>query len=251
MGFRLRAAQMVYLQELQKRQKTSASEMARLSRVLADRLQQPGLAFKQQAAWSWLKGTRSPRREHRISLAMIFRVPLDELNRGLEGPVKVPDMTPIVRPAVVHVHRNDRDFEYYATVKGEIDLSRPAIYKNWGDLFRPPPVRLQRHFNGLKCSLFGWVPDSSLSPLVRYSRSLVPLNEQRTALGDENTVDKRIWFVYMPGDVLDFGIAFQEGRWLHLSKPNLPGAPAQKILRSRADLVGYVAGKVLFHLDLL
>lgn len=251
MGFRLRTAQMVYLQELQKRQKTSASEMARLSRVFADRLQQPGLAFKQQAAWSWLKGTRSPRREHRMSLAMIFRVPLEELERGLDGPVQVPDTTPIVRPAVIHVRRNDRDFEYHATVKGEINLDRPAIYKNWDDMFRPAPLRLQRHFHGLKCSLFGWVPDKSLSPMVRYGRSLVPLNEQRATPGDGNSVDKRIWFVYLPGEVLDFGIAFQEGRWLHLSKPTLPGAPVQKILRSRVDLVGYAAGKILFHLDLL
>jgi hypothetical protein len=250
-GFQLRTAQMVYLQELQKRQKTSASEMARLSRVLADKLQQPGLAFKQQAAWSWFKGTRSPGREHRMSLAMIFRIPLEDLERGLDGPVQVPDTTPIVRPVVIQVRRNDREFEYHATVKGEIDLGRPAIYKNWEDMFRPTPLRLQRHFKGLQCSLFGWVPDKSLSPLVRYSRSLVPLNEERLALGDENNVDKRIWFVYLPGEVVDFGIAFQEGRWLHLSRPNLPGAPVQRILRSRVDLVGYVVGKVLFHLDLL
>ena len=242
---------MVYLQELQKRQKTSASEMARLSRVLADKLQQPGLAFKHQAAWSWFKGTRSPGREHRMSLAMIFRIPLEELERGLEGSVQVPDTKPIVRPVVIQVRRNDREFEYHATVKGEIDLGRPAIYKNWDDMFRPTPLRLQRHFKRLQCSLFGWVPDESLSPMVRYSRSLVPLNEHRLALGDENNVDKRIWFVYLTGEVLDFGIAFQEGRWLYLSKPNLPGAPVQRILRSRVDLVGYVAGKVLFHLDLL
>ena len=251
MVFRLRTAQVVYLQELQKRHKTSASEMARLSRVLADKLQQPGLAFKQQAAWSWFKGTRSPGREHRVSLAMIFRVPLEELERGLDGPVQLPDTTPIVRPAVIHLRRNDRDFEYHATVKGEIDLGRPAIYKKWDDMFRPTPLRLQRHFTGLQSSLFGWVPDKSLSPMVRYSRSLVPLNEQRAALGDENSIDKRIWFVYLPGEVLDFGIAYREGRWLHLSKPNLPGSPVQKFLRSRVDLVGYVAGKVLFHLDLL
>jgi len=241
---------MTYLQELQKRQKTSASEMARLSRVLAEKLQQPGLAFTQQAAWSWFKGTRSPRREHRISLAMIFQIPLEELDRGLDGPVEVPDTTPIARPVVIHVRRNDRDFDYHATVKGEIDLARPAIYKNWDEMFRPTPLGWQRHFNRLEYSLFGWIPDESLSPMVRYSRSLVPLNERRAALGDENSVDKRIWFVYLPGEVLDFGIAFQEGRWLHLSKPNLSGA-VHKILRSRIDLVGYVAGHVLFHLDLL
>lgn len=243
--------QVAYLQELMRRQKTSASAMARLSRVFAEKLQQPGLGFTQQAAWSWLNGTRSPRPEHRMALAMIFRVSLEELNLGLDGPMPMPDPTPIVKPAMVHVHRNDRDFQYHVTVKSEIDLSRPATYKHWGDIFQPRPVCLHRHFNGIKHSLFGWVPDQTLSPLVRYPRSLVPLSEERATLGGEDTVDKRIWFVYLPGGLLDFGIAYQEGRWLHISKPSLPDAPVQKFLRSRVDLVGYVAARVLFHLDLL
>lgn len=240
---------MAYLRELQKRHKITASEMARLSQVFADVLQQPTLAFTQQAAWAWVNGTRTPRPEHRKSLAMIFQVPLEDLNRVMDGSAQIP--RPIVRPVTVYVRGDDREFDYRLTVKTSIDFGRPAIYKGWGEIFQPPPVRLQRHFKRLTHTLFGWIPDRSVSPMVRYPRSLAPLSEDRAALGNENTVDKHVWFVYRPDGMLDFGIAFQEGRWLHLTKPNQPDEPVQKYPLSRVDLVGYVAGRVLFHLDLL
>lgn len=248
---RRREEQVVFLEKLRSRHGINASEMSRLSRVFAQRFQQATLAFKQQAAWAWLNGTRTPNGEHRRALAMMFQIPLDQLNLGLDGPQALPDTRPVIRPAVVHLRKGYRDFIHRLTVRSDIDFSRAAIYRNWGDLFEPPAVRLRRHFGRCKASLFGWIPDHSMSPLVHHARSLVPLNDQRAALGDATTIDKRIWFLYLPGGQLDFGIAFQEGRWLHLSKPNFPHAPAQQYLRSRIDLVGYVSGRVLFHIDLV
>jgi hypothetical protein len=78
---------------------------------------------------------------------------------------------------------------------------------------------------------------------------MVPLNVARTALGDVNAIDKRGWFIYLPDGKLDFGIAFREGPWLHLAKPNRPGTATERYPLSRVDLVGYIAGRVLFRID--
>lgn len=250
MTTRRREEQAGFLEKLRKQHGINAAEMARLSRVFAQKFQQPTLAFKQQAAWAWMNGTRTPNAEHRRALAMIFRISLAELNLRLDGPQALPDPSPVIRPAVVYVRKGYRDFVHRLTVRSDIDFGRAAIYRDWGEMFEPPAVRLRRHFGRCKTSLYGWIPDQSMSPLIHHPRSLVPLNDQRAALGDATTIDKRIWFLYLPGGQLDFGIAFQEGRWLHLSKPNLSHGRAQQYLRSRTDLVGYVLGRVLFHIDL-
>ena len=246
-----RASQVAYLRDLQKRHKISAPEMARLSRVFADSLQQPSLAFKQQAAWAWLNGTRTPRPEHRRALALIFQVPWEELNRALDESPPISTEKPVVRPVLVHLQRNDRDFEYRLTVRNDIDLAQPAVYRHWAEVFQPEPVRLKRHLERSDYACYGWVPDTSLSPLVRHPRSMVPLSAGRSALGDVNTIDKRCWFLYLPDGKLDFGIAFQEGRWLHLAKPNRSGTATERYPLSRVDLVGYIAGRVLFQVELL
>jgi len=225
--------------------------MARLSRVFAESLQEPNLAFKQQAAWAWLNGTRTPRPEHRKALAMIFQVPWEELNRALDETSPISNERPVVRPVMVHLQRNDRDFEYRLTVRNDIDLAQPAVYRHWAEMFQPEPVRLKRHLERIDCACYGWIPDVSISPLVRYPRSMVPLKTGRAALTDANSIEKRGWFVYRPDGQLDFGIAFQEGRWPHLAKSNRPGAATERYPLSRVDLVGYVSGRVLFRIELL
>jgi transcriptional regulator with XRE-family HTH domain len=245
----LRTTQVRYLRELQKRHKLTASEMARLSQVYAERLDIKGLAFTHQAAWAWLNGTRAPRPEHRRALAMIFQVPIGELNRAFDQLEHAIESSTLLRPVTVRVERNDRTFEYRLTISGSIDLDKPALYRNWEELFQPAPVRLRRHMEKIHCSQFGWIHDSSVSPLVRYARSLVPLATERTALADVSSADKKIWFVYLPTGVLDFGVAYKEGPWLCLVKAESQKPEMRKYLLKRVDLIGHVSGKVLFHVD--
>lgn len=244
-----RQTQARYLRELQKRVGLKVREIARRSRVFADSLGEPTTAFGHQAVSSWLNGTRNPRPEHRRLLAMIFHVPLAEFNRGCDGPTSEIDADSILKPVVVHVQGLDQTFNYSLTIKSSVDLSRPAIFQHWTDLFHPWPAPLVKHFGRTTATLFGLVPDRSASPLIRYARSLVPLDTNRAALQDEGSTDKKIWFLYLPDGVIEVGIAFREGHWIFVSRPNVPGREMQKYPLSRVDLIGWVTGKILFHLD--
>jgi transcriptional regulator with XRE-family HTH domain len=240
--------QVQYLRDLQKRHGLTMREIARRSRVLAEELGQPKLAVQHQAVSAWLSGTRNPRAEHRRLLSMIFQVPLDELNRGCDGVFDQRNTSAILNPVAVHVHGVDRSFEYRLTLRNDIDLNVPAVYRHWAEIFRPWPAPLARHFGRLKYKLFGWIPDRVASPLVRYPRSLVPLSTGGVTLREEDLADQRIWFVYLPDGSLDAGIASREGRWLVLLKGSESGPDARKYPLARVDLVGYVTGKTLFHL---
>jgi transcriptional regulator with XRE-family HTH domain len=243
-----RKLQAQYLRDLQRRQGLTLREIARRSRVFAEALEQPELAFKHQAVSSWLSGTRNPRPGHRRLLAMIFEVPLEDLNRGCDGVFDSLNTGAILKPVMVHVHGVERSYEYKLTLRSDIDLDRPAVYQSWAEIFRPWPAPLMRHFGRLKYTLFGWIPDTSASPMVRYPRSLVPLSTRRTSLRKENFGEQKIWFVYLPDGSLDLGIASREGRWLVLLRRRGSGSEAQKYPLARVDLVGYVTGKTLFHL---
>lgn len=244
----IRRLQAKYLRDLQRRLGITLRETARRSRVLADELGEPKLAFKHQAISAWLNGTRNPRAEHRRVLSMIFHVPLEELNRGCDGVFEPPNTDAILRPVIVHVHGPDRFFEYKLTLRNDLDLSVAAIYQNWADLFRPWPAPLMRHFGRLEYKLFGWIPDKSASPMVRYPRSLVPLSTRGATLRHESFTDQKIWFVYLPDGRVDLGLASREGRWLVLLKRADSGPEARKYPLDRIDLLGYVTGKTLFHL---
>jgi hypothetical protein len=180
---------------------------------------------------------------------MIFSVPLDELNRGCDGTAfDRLDADEILKPAIVEVHGNERRFEYKLTIRNDIDLKRPALYQSWTDMFRPWPAPLIRHFGRLSYQLFGWIPDKSAYPLVRNPRSLVALDSRGSLPEDGESVDKQIWFVYLPSGSLDVGFAFREGRSVVLFKAGQAESAAQRYPLSRVDLVGRVIGRVLFHL---
>jgi len=245
-----RQTQARYLRELQRRVGLRVREIARRSRVFAESLGEPKTAFGHQAVSAWLNGTRNPRPEHRRILAMIFHVPLDEFNRGCDGPTSEIDADSILKPVIVHVQGHDQAFDYSLTIKSGVDISRPAIFQHWTDLFDPWPAPLVKHFGRTTASLFGLVPDRSLSPLIRYAHSLVPIDTNKTALQDESSIDKKIWFVYLPDGQLEVGVAFRDGRWIVISKPHVSGYHMQKYPLSRVDLIGWVTGKTLFHLDL-
>jgi hypothetical protein len=179
---------------------------------------------------------------------MIFHVTVDEMNRGCDGAAfNHLDADVILKPVTIDVYGNEQLFEYKLTIRGEIDLSRPAVYQHWADMFRPWPAPLMRHFGRVKHELFGWIADRSGSPIVRNPRCLVPLEAHRSLPHGPDNIDSQIWFVYLPEGKLEVGIAFREGRWVVLSKAIESGV-VRRYLLSRVDLVGRVAGKPLFHL---
>jgi hypothetical protein len=180
---------------------------------------------------------------------MIFHVSLEEMNRGCDGDTfDQIDADEILKPVVVQVHGNERFFEYGLTIRSDIDLGSPAIYQHWEEMFRPWPAPLMRHFGRLKYQLFGWIPDRSAHPLVRNPRSLVPLDPHRSFSQGAESIDKQVWFVYLPNGKLDVGIAFREGRSLVLSKAEDSEGAARRYPLSRVDLAGRVIGKTLFHI---
>jgi transcriptional regulator with XRE-family HTH domain len=244
-----RQTQARYLRELRKRLDLKVREISRRSRVFADTLGEPKTGFGHQAVSAWLNGTRNPRPEHRRVLAMIFHVPLAEFNRGCDGPTSEIDADSILKPVIVHVQGHDQTFDYSLTIKRSMDLSRPAIFQHWTDIFHPWPAPLIKHFGRLTATLFGLVPDKSASPLIRYARSLVPLDTTRAALQSESSTDKKIWFLYLPNGLIEVGIAFRDGPWILVSKPNTPDRHIQKYPLSRVDLIGWVTGRILFYLD--
>jgi len=241
-----------YLHNLHSRSGLSIREVARRSRVLAEGLHEPRLAFQHQAMSGWLNGKRKPTVEHRKTLSLIFRISLEELSKGLDGPLDQASADAVLKPVLVHVRGNKQSFEHKATLPSSLDISRPAVYRHWTDLFQPRPGALIKHFREINHDLFGWIPDNCAGPLIAHPHSLVPVNTSAAHLEEAEAVQKRIWFVYVPGGDLDVGIAHREGRSLVLSKFNHDHSPlSKKYPLSRIDIVGHVTGKVLFHLDML
>lgn len=241
-----------YLRDLQHRSGLSIREIARRSQVLAEALHEPHLAFQHQAMSGWLNGKRKPTIEHRKALSLIFRISLEELNCGLEGPLDQASADAVLKPVLVHVRGNKHSFQHKATLPSSLDISRPAVYRHWTDLFQPRPGALIRHFREINHDLFGWIPDNCTGPLIAHPRSLVPVNSSSAHLEEAESVQKRIWFIYVPGGDLEVGIAHREGRSLVLSKfSHDHSALSKRYPLSRIDIVGHVTGKVLFHLDVL
>src|ERR1041385_5947927 len=89
-----------YLHHLRNRSGLSVREIARRSRVLAEALHEPRLAFQHQAMSGWLNGKRKPTIEHRKALAMIFQISLQELNNGLDGPLDRARADAVLKPVL-------------------------------------------------------------------------------------------------------------------------------------------------------
>lgn len=227
-------------------------EAARMSEPIANAICKPAAKFNHRALSNWLNGRRSPEADRREILATLFHVPLEELIRHCDGrPEKVELMDPdsILKPVHVRVQNNGRSFRHRLTLKNTIDLTLPAIYQHWSDMFQPWPAALVPHFRSLKFKLFGWIPDKAARPLVQYPQSLVPLDNDKSQLTDVYATDKRVWFIYAPSGQLEVGIAFRDGRWLLLAKHAATDREPQKYPLARIDLIGYAVGRTLFHME--
>ncbi len=221
-------------------------QAARISKTLASELGQPDAAFSHESMSAWLAGIRTPRPRHRHLLASILQVPIEDLNRACDGFSQV-DPNAILTTVLVHVYGNDRSFEYPLTIKKTLDLSRPAVYKNWAEMFHPEPAPLTTHFHRLQAELFGWIPNTGVSPMVLFPQTLIPLNTQNLRPDQATALQKRIWFIYTPEGQLDVGFAFQQGRTLVLSKAGPKGMTFRKYPLARVDLVGHAIQPLLFH----
>jgi len=230
----------------------SAREVARRSELIAEDSGKPHLAFGHQAVSSWVNGTRHPNAEHKAILSTIFEIPLAEFNQGCDGDAVPIDVQSRFKPMTVSVRGTIQDYQYRVALRADLDLTQPAVYKYWTDMFSIFPTYLMRHFRRMKYELFGWIPDSSASPLVHYPRCLVPLEglskgAALSALDKAESSQRRVWFVYLPGGKLQVGIGCRERRWFSFARNNEGEVVIQKYPLSRVELLGYFTGKALFH----
>jgi transcriptional regulator with XRE-family HTH domain len=241
-----------YFNRLLQARRLSAAEIARRGAVIAEQTGQRKLAVGHQAVSQWVKGTRNPSPEHRALLACILEVPASEINSACDAEIARLFATSVIRTARVHVDSRYRSFEYNATIKPGIDLSKPAVYRRWSDIFSIWPNLLARHLKNVHYELFGWIPDQSASPIIAQPMCMVPLVEPTKGLSsvlDTATSSQRyVWFVYVPGGALDVGIGYRESRTFVLVKNTGTGIHAQRYLFSRIELVGYFSGRTLFRI---
>jgi transcriptional regulator with XRE-family HTH domain len=232
---------------LQQRQGVTAREIARRSKIIADALRKPQLAFTHRAVCGWLNGMRNPSLEHRRVLAVILGVSLDRLNHGCDGPFDEEAASATLKQVTVRVLGKERTFEYHMTMSSRVELHHPAVYQHWADMFSPWPASLVRHLGRTKYDLFGWVPGLARDRSLHEAGVLVALNAQRPKLDPAGTLDAPTWFVYLPNGRLDIGQAVREDRWLLLSRRAVNGVKVERYPLSRIDLVGRVIGGALFE----
>jgi transcriptional regulator with XRE-family HTH domain len=231
----------------------SAREIARRSAVIAEKNGNPELAVGHQAVSAWVNGTRHPNARHKGLLAAILGVSLANLTRACDAEDEHLNVHSTFRPRTAIVHGALHNYGHSVVVRTDINLSEPAIYCDWSDMFTFRPLHLMRHFRNVPAKLFGWIPDDSASPMVRSPHCLVPLERvsQRTALRILDMADsahRRVWFVYLPGGKLHVGVGYRDGRYFSFARNNGGKVVFANFLLPQVDFVGYFTGKVLFHL---
>jgi hypothetical protein len=200
-----------------------------------------------------VNGTRHPTVEHRQVLSKLLDVPFEDLNRACEADGEVQTFWAIFKFATIIVHGEFQTYEYTLMMRRDIDITRPAIYQNWTDMFSSPPSSLTRHLRHITNKLFGWIPNHAASPMVHYPHCLVPLEEVSgrdglRLLDPAVSNQKRVWFVYLPDGHLHVGIGSREGRNFSFARNSGKGIVVQRYPLPRVELVGYVTGNTLFHM---
>lgn len=248
----LRSRQSQYLRDLMLHEGLSAREIARRSTVIAEKNGRPELAVGHQAVSAWINGTRHPNPKHKGLLAAILGVSLANLNRACDAQDAHLDARFLRKSTTAIVHGAVQHFGYSVIVRTDMNLSEPAVYRNWSDVFAFRPLQLMRHLRKVPYDLFGWIPDDSAHPMVR-SRCIVPLQgvSQRSALSMLDVADsaqRRVWFVYLPGGRLHVGVGHRDGPFFLFARNSEGKAVIKSFPLSQVDFVGYFTGKVLFYL---
>lgn len=241
-------AQALYLRELLHQRRFSAQEVAIRGSILARQAGLPELTFSRQAVTSWVNGTRVPRLASRQLLARILQVPLGELNQKCGGAFHDLSLDSVACEVNVRVYgRDDEVFGYNLMLPSRTNLSQPAVYRHWGDMFNWRPAQLMRHFRRLTYKQYAWIPDDAATPLILRYPCMVPLHTERLSLEGEGVNQRKVWFVYSPEHCLEFGVAYRENQSLVLL--NKRYVAAKKYPLSKIDLIGYVTGKTLFQVQ--
>lgn len=248
------ASQAAYLSGVLSRKNISAREIARRTKMLAEECAKPELAVGHQAVSGWVKGSRRPTLEHRRVLATVLDIPLEELNRACEPDKGLLTLWPAFKSTTIVVHGEFQRYEYKLMVRREIDISRPALYQQWTEMFSCPPVSLTRHLRHVSYNLFGWIPNQTASPMVHYPRCLVPVEavsgrDGLRMLDSAKSNQRRVWFVYLPDGNLHVGIGCRDGRSFALFRNHSKGIAIERYPLSRIELVGHVVGNILFHIE--
>jgi hypothetical protein len=249
---RRRNSQIHYLTAVVSDRDLSAREIARQTASIAHELGKPDLAVGHQAVSAWINGTRRPTEEHKTILATILGVSLANLNQAFGPKTELLRVDSILRPTSVVVPGTIHNYRYTLALRRDVDLTQPAIYQDWSAMFSVRPVRLMRHLRHIHYEWFGWIPDNSANPMVRYPRCLVPLERvsQRRALrmlDPAASSQRRVWFVYLPGGKLHVGIGYRENGSFSFVKNYGTGTLVEHFALSRVDLIGYFTGNVLFY----
>ncbi len=231
----------------------SAREVARRSVDIAKRTGMPELAVGHQAVSGWVKGSRHPNRTHRQLLASILGISLAAVNSACEG-VDGNVMHRAWKYSQIVVHGALDTAQYTVPFRTDMNLSAPALYSHWADVFCFKPMPLMRHFKGLTYNLYGWIPDGSAEPMVAYYPCLMPLERvnqkaARRLLDTGDSAQRRVWFVYLPGGHLHVGIGHRDNGSFTLSHSDEGRLITKRFPLSKVDFAGYVTGRILFHLS--
>lgn len=228
----------------------SSREIARRSSALAEQLHDPELSVGHQAVSQWVNGAKTPAPKHRWLLAKLLDVTIANVNAGCDRDVYAQYEEPFINTMTLQVEGRYDVFQYNVSVKEGIDLRKPALFRNWSDMLASWPGSLGRHFSHVRSELFGWVPDDRATPMLMHSRALLPLTIPKMpiyALGSSDSSQQHVWFIYLPGGVLDVGVAHRERRQLVLAKTNGSGLTVTRHPLNRVELVGYFFGRIIFR----
>lgn len=246
-------SQAKYLSALASAHKLSAREIARRSNVIAKELGKPEMAVGHHAVSGWLNGTRHPSTIHQQFLATILSVSLEDIALACIPETQCADTEFVLKPITVDVPKPSQTYRYNLTIRKEINLNQPAIYRDWGSMFGTPPTCLNRHFRRVHYESYGWIPDNSASPMVHYPGCLVPVKRlsERHALQQLDLAEssrRRVWFVYLPDGQLHVGLGYRKNQSLIFARTEGSRIVVQDFQLRRVDLVGYFTGSIIFHL---
>lgn len=213
------------------------------SQMLAAFNGRPDMAFGLTTFTAWLNGIHNPTNAHRYALAKLFGLSSGELNDGIDGPFDWDEARSILQSVIAVVSGRRRHFVYHlAILNKETDLSRPAIYPHWADMF-VRAAALSRHFKHLKYRLYGWIPETTIGPINRYSSTLVALASTPASAQNTQRYQFNLCFVRLMGTDRSVQVGVREGRWLLL-----PGPAQPKIAFDSTEIVGCVTGEPLLTL---
>jgi hypothetical protein len=241
----VRELQAQYLCSLMDQSDLTVEEIATASWIIAFFHERPDAAFSPNSFRDWLRGIHEPTTAHRFALAQIFHVSFDDLNDGIDGPFDWEAARSILTSVIAIVRGKHRHFVYHLSILNRTtDLSRPAIYFHWADMFGPWPASLSCHFHHLQHPMYGWIPETNAGPIRRYSGSLVALKVPSASRPIADSSDATLWFAKVGEPEATVQVGYREDRSLMLSDPT-----QSRCDFDQTELLGYASDEPLLTLQ--